>query len=66
MYDNIAAWMIAGGIRSELPDRRQARHRIEIQEARRAARAGRPGILDRVRLRFAARNDSATLDCCGA
>ena len=66
MHDNIAAWMIAGGLHAELQDGHETRHRIAIRESRRAANAGRPGILDRLRLRFAARNDSATLDCCGA
>ena len=66
MYDNIAAWMIAGGIHAELQDGHGARHRTAIRESRRTANAGRPGILERVRSRFTARSGSATIDCCGA
>lgn len=66
MYDNIAAWMIAGGLRAELQDQRGTRHRIAIREARRAATAERPGVLDRMRARFSTANASSTLDCCGA
>lgn len=48
MNDIITPWMAAGGIRADWHDP-HARHRIAMREARRLARADRPGVLDRVR-----------------
>ena len=66
MYDNVAAWMIAGGLRAELRDQRATSHRVALRESRRAAKAERPGVIDRMRARFGIVNTSQTLDCCGA
>ncbi len=66
MYDNVAAWMIAGGHRAESPDHRGTRHRDAIREAHRTSRTERPGVLGRMRARFSTGNTSSTLDCCGA
>jgi hypothetical protein len=52
VYDNVAAWMIAGGLRAELDDPHSGRHRIAIREARRAESASRSSILTRVRSRI--------------
>jgi hypothetical protein len=66
MYDSIAAWMIAGGLRAELQDQQGSGHRIAIREARRTAKAERPGVLERMRARFGIANAGPTVDCCGA
>lgn len=65
MYDNFAAWMIAGGLRAEAEDQR-VRHLVAIGESRRAARSERPSLLDRVRVRFGVSNTAPAADTCTA
>jgi hypothetical protein len=65
MHDSVAAWMIAGGVRSETADRNMS-HRVAIHEARVAADAARPGLLDRFRARVRTENTTPALDCCAA
>jgi len=65
MHDSIAAWMIAGGIRSELADRNLA-HRVAIREARMEAADTRPGLLERIRAYVGMQNVEPALDCCVA
>ncbi len=65
MPDSIAAWMISGGLRNDADDRR-IRHLVAIGESRDPARAGRPGIIDRVQARFATPKATPATDCCTA
>jgi hypothetical protein len=66
MYDSIAAWMIAGGVRSETADRNLS-HLVAIREASLAV-AARPGLLDRFRARLGtpSQNAAPAVDCCAA
>lgn len=65
MYDNVAAWMIAGGPRTEAQDRK-VRHIVAVAEAREAARTDRPSLLDRARIRFGIASAAPAVDCCVA
>jgi hypothetical protein len=65
MYDNVAAWMIAGGPRTEVQDRKD-RHIVAIAEAREAVRTDQPSLLDRARVRLGVSNAAPAIDCCVA
>ena len=65
MHDSIAAWMIAGGLRSETADR-DLGHLVAIREARAETEAAKLGFLDRLRARVATSNPTPALDCCVA
>ena len=65
MQDSVAAWMIAGGIRSEVAERNLA-HRVAIREARLEAEAARPALLERIRAYVRTPNAEPALDCCVA
>ncbi len=61
MNDSFASWMIAGGRRGAVAVR-HTEHLIALRDAREAARADRPGIVDRVRARFGT-STSPVADC---
>jgi hypothetical protein len=67
MEPNLAAWMIAGGPRSEDPHAARDREQLhEFLESRRATRTEQPGLMTRLRQIVqpnAARPDPA---CCPA
>jgi hypothetical protein len=65
MHDSIAAWMIGGGVRSEIAER-DLGHRVAIHEARVACDAAKPGFLDRILGRTLASDTTPALDCCVA
>lgn len=65
MHDNIAAWMIAGGSRTDEHDQRIG-HLVAIREARRAARGERPSLVERLRARFGMPIATSAADCCAA
>jgi len=64
MYDNVAAWMIAGGLRAELDDPHSGRHRIAVREARRAARASGSSLVSRLRSRIWTQSPSSSAADC--
>ncbi len=66
MYDNVAAWMIAGGPRDAHEDPRNGRHRIAIREARLASKALGTGFVDRLRSRIGTQPAPQAADCACA
>jgi hypothetical protein len=67
MYDNVAAWMIAGGLRAEHDDPHIGRHRIAIRDARRAGRASGSSLVARLRSRIWTQSPtSSPADCACA
>ena len=65
VYDTITPWMPAGGIRAEWHDP-YIRHRIAIRDARCAARADRPSVLDRLRAWSGMLDSTPTAHSCEA
>jgi len=67
MNDSFASWMIAGGPRIDEHDQRTVSHLVAIREMRESASAAQPGLVARIRSRFAAPQATAdSLDCCPA
>jgi hypothetical protein len=64
MNDSFASWMIAGGRRDNATARHTA-HLVAIRVSRAAAKADRPGLVDRFRVRFGLAASPA-VDCCAA
>jgi hypothetical protein len=64
MNDSFASWMIAGGLRGD-EDARHTEHLVAIRAAHESAKAGRPGIVERFRVRFGLAAAPA-VDCCVA
>jgi hypothetical protein len=64
MESNFAAWMIAGGPRTEDPH--AARDREQLHAFRESQQVDRPSIIDRLRGISRPRQDEADLVCCPA
>ena len=65
MNDSISSWMIAGGPRTDEHDQRIS-HLVAIQEMHRLRKVEQPGLVERLRARFAGTTSTECLDSCVA
>lgn len=64
-YNSIVSWMIAGGVRTDVPDTRYLEHQRALREARLSASRS-PGPFARIRERLSAKAPACDPLTCGA